>query len=81
MEAVRWGAVVGKSLKEQTAVALGRCIDLMVSQFPALTSFPPASWKHLETQVLCSEWGSIDHFCLFWPFLLPVVEVTKMMSA
>lgn len=54
----RWGAVVGKILKGGTVVALGGCIDLVVSQFHALTSFPPASWKYLETQV-CVQTGAV----------------------
>lgn len=58
MEAIRWGAVAGKNLKEETVVALGGCIDLVASQFSALTSFPPASWKHLETQV-CVQSGAV----------------------
>lgn len=56
MEAVRWGTVAGKNLKAETVAVSGGCIDLVVSQFPALTSFPLASWKHLETQV-CAQSG------------------------
>lgn len=37
-EAIRWGAVAGKSLEEETVVALGGCIDLMVSHLPSLTT-------------------------------------------
>lgn len=84
MEAVRWGAVAGRNLKEETVVALGSCVDLVMSQFPALTSFPPASWKHLETQVRAqSEWGGavFGHLCLFWFFFFPVLKVIKMVSA
>lgn len=51
------GCSCGEEL-EENVVALGRCIDLVVSQFPALTLFPPASWKHLETQV-CVQRGAV----------------------